>query len=127
MFIFGKIYKRYVHDITIAIESIMSNKLKSVLTALGIIFGVAAVISMLAIGNGAQQEIIDQMKMVGVNNVIVNSIFEEADTQSSTEENGGKKKQKFSPGLTLSDMETIKEIVPSVKHISPEIRITYAR
>lgn len=123
MFIFGKIYKRYVHDITIAIEAIMSNKLKSVLTALGIIFGVAAVISMLAIGNGAQQEIMDQMKMVGVNNVIVNSIFEEADTQSSTEENGGKKKQKFSPGLTLSDMETIKEIVPSVKHISPEISL----
>lgn len=101
----------------------MSNKLKSVLTALGIIFGVAAVISMLAIGNGAQQEIMDQMKMVGVNNVIVNSIFEEADTQSSTEENGGKKKQKFSPGLTLSDMEAIKEIVPSVKHISPEISL----
>ncbi|HPD95054.1 MAG: ABC transporter permease [Bacteroidales bacterium] len=123
MFIFGKIYKRYVHDITIAIEAIMSNKLKSVLTALGIIFGVAAVISMLAIGNGAQQEIMDQMKMVGVNNVIVNSIFEEADTQSSTEENGGKKKQKFSPGLTLSDMEAIKEIVPSVKHISPEISL----
>ena len=41
--------QRYMHDIIIALEAIMSNKLKSMLTALGIIFGVAAVISMLAI------------------------------------------------------------------------------
>ncbi len=70
-------YKRYVHDINIAIESILANKLKSILTALGIIFGVAAVISMLAIGKGAQKEILDQIKMVGVNNILINPIFEE--------------------------------------------------
>ena len=57
---------RYFHDIEIAVESIVSNKLKSMLTALGIIFGVAAVIAMLAIGRGAKQEIMEQMKMVGV-------------------------------------------------------------
>ena len=44
---------RYFHDIIIAIESIMANQLRSILTALGIIFGVAAVITMLAIGKGA--------------------------------------------------------------------------
>lgn len=100
----------------------MANKLKSVLTALGIIFGVAAVISMLAIGNGAQQEILEQMKMVGVNNIIVNSIFEAPDSQSESE-NGNKQKQKFSPGLTLSDLEAIQQVVPSVVHISPEINL----
>ncbi len=57
--------ERYFHDIVIALESILANKLKSILTGLGIIFGVGAVISMLAIGNGAQQEILEQMKMVG--------------------------------------------------------------
>ena len=56
---------RYLHDVIIAMESILANKLKSVLTGLGIIFGVAAVISMLAIGNGARQEILEQIKMVG--------------------------------------------------------------
>jgi putative ABC transport system permease protein len=45
-----KFILRYAHDIEIAVESIISNKLKSMLTALGIIFGVAAVIAMLAIG-----------------------------------------------------------------------------
>ncbi|HPS04723.1 MAG TPA: ABC transporter permease, partial [Tenuifilaceae bacterium] len=118
-----KLYKRYLHDINIAIEAIMANKLKSALTALGIIFGVAAVISMLAIGNGAQQEILEQMKMVGVNNIIVNSIFEAPDTQTSEEENGTKQKQKFSPGLTLKDVEAIQQIIPSVKRISPEISL----
>jgi len=47
---------RYLHDIVIAIESIAANQMRSLLTALGIIFGVAAVITMLAIGRGAQQE-----------------------------------------------------------------------
>lgn len=122
MFQIDRLYRRYSHDITIALEAILANKLKSVLTALGIIFGVAAVISMLAIGNGAQQEILEQMKMVGVNNIIVNSIFEAPDSQSESE-NGNKQKQKFSPGLTLSDLEAIQQVVPSVVHISPEINL----
>ncbi len=116
-------YKRYVHDINIAIESILANKLKSILTALGIIFGVAAVISMLAIGKGAQQEILEQIKMVGVNNILINPIFEEPDDQQSQEENGNKQKRKFSPGLTLADVDAIKKIVPSVSRISPEISL----
>ena len=112
--------KRYFHDIVIALESILSNKLKSVLTALGIIFGVAAVISMLAIGNGAQQEILEQIKMVGVNNIVINPIVQD---EGSNEENGANEEQqsKFSRGLTLLDAESINKIVPSVKMISPEI------
>jgi putative ABC transport system permease protein len=115
-------YKRYIHDVTIAVESILANKLKSMLTALGIIFGVAAVISMMAIGNGAQQEILDQMKMVGVNNIIINPIFEEQDDAGEAE-GGERQRRKFSPGLTLLDMEAIKEIIPSVQKASPEISL----
>ncbi|HNV81230.1 MAG: ABC transporter permease [Tenuifilaceae bacterium] len=115
-------YKRYIHDINIAIESILANKLKSMLTALGIIFGVAAVISMLAIGNGAQKEILDQIKMVGVNNIVINPIFEEAD-ENSDSDNGERQSKKFSPGLTLLDVEAIQEIVPSVQRISPEVSL----
>jgi putative ABC transport system permease protein len=116
-------YKRYIHDVNIAIESIMANKLKSMLTALGIIFGVAAVISMLAIGNGAQKEIIDQIKMVGVNNIVVIPIFEEKDEASSEGENGERQKRKFSPGLTLADVDAISQIIPSVQRISPEVSL----
>ena len=110
--------KRYFHDVVIAFDAIMANKLKSILTALGIIFGVAAVISMLAIGKGAQQEILEQIKMVGVNNILISPIIQ---TQESSEEEGEKQQNKFSPGLTLHDVEAIKDILPSVKRISPEI------
>ncbi len=113
--------ERYFHDITIAIESIISNKIKSLLTALGIIFGVAAVISMLAIGNGAQQEILEQIKLAGVNNIIVNSLFEEEEENS--EENTDNKKKKFSRGLTVADAEAIKDILPTVSRISPEVAL----
>lgn len=117
-------YKRYIHDVNIAVESILANKLKSILTALGIIFGVGAVISMMAIGFGTQQEILDQMKMVGVNNIIINPIFEEVDESGGDGTDGGERqRRKFSPGLTLADVEAIQEIVPSVQRISPEISL----
>lgn len=111
-------FKRYSHDIRIAVESILSNKLKSILTALGIIFGVAAVISMLAIGKGAQQEILDQIKMVGVNNIVINPIVQD---KSSNDSQGEKQQNKFSRGLSVLDVDAIENTFPSVKRISPEI------
>lgn len=113
-----KFILRYFHDIEIAVESIVSNKLKSMLTALGIIFGVAAVIAMLAIGKGAKQEIMEQMKMVGVNNILINPVIPD---KSSTTSEGEKQQKKFSRGLNLLDVEAIKQTLPSVKRISPEI------
>ncbi len=111
-------FKRYGHDIRIAVESILANKLKSILTALGIIFGVAAVISMLAIGKGAQQEILDQIKMVGVNNILISPIVQD---KSSDSQEGEMQLNKFSRGLTLLDVEAIRNTIPAVKRISPEI------
>lgn len=116
-------FKRYIHDINIAVESILANKFKSMLTALGIIFGVGAVISMMAIGNGAQQEILSQMEMVGVNNIVINPIFEEVDDAGDDSGNGERESKKFSPGLTILDMEAIKKIIPSVQRISPEVSL----
>ena len=110
---------RYFHDIEIAVESIISNKLKSILTALGIIFGVAAVIAMLAIGKGAKQEILEQMKMVGVNNILVNPVIPDKSSTATLE--GEKQQKKFSRGLNMLDVTAIRETLPSVKRISPEI------
>jgi putative ABC transport system permease protein len=111
-------FKRYQHDMRIAVESILANKLKSILTALGIIFGVAAVISMLAIGKGAQQEILDQIKMVGVNNILISPIVQEK--ESGTDESE-RQLNKFSRGLTLLDVDAIRSTIPAVQRISPEI------
>ncbi len=114
-------FRRYLHDIIIAVEAIMANKLKSILTALGIIFGVAAVISMLAIGQGAQKEILDQIKLVGVNNIIIEPIIDQS--SSSTSEEGKKESKKFSNGLNLLDVQAIREVIPTVKAVSSEIQL----
>ena len=68
----------------------MANKLRSLLTGLGIIFGVAAVIAMMAIGSGAQEEILEQIKLVGVNNIVITPIVEQEEKQlEATESDEG--------------------------------------
>jgi putative ABC transport system permease protein len=98
----------------------IANKVRSLLTALGIIFGVAAVIAMLAIGNGAQREILDQIKLVGVNNIVIKPIVEQKE-EKIEEQTGQKDKKKFSPGLTMRDVNNIKQTIPGIASISPEI------
>uniref|UniRef100_UPI0040477C34 ABC transporter permease n=1 Tax=Roseivirga sp. TaxID=1964215 RepID=UPI0040477C34 len=103
----------------IALEAVLANQLRSLLTALGIIFGVAAVIAMLAIGNGAQKEILEQIELVGVNNIIVQPVVEQVEQQLGQADEDDKKK--FSPGLKLLDVENIRESIPGIQKISPEI------
>lgn len=114
------INERLKANFLIALEALISNQTRSLLTALGIIFGVAAVISMLAIGNGTQAEINEQMKLVGVNNIVIEPVVEQKE-ENLDENTGRKEKEKFSPGLRLVDAESIKEVVPTVRKISPEI------
>ncbi|HEY9007813.1 MAG TPA: ABC transporter permease [Ohtaekwangia sp.] len=117
---------RVLANLSIAIGAVISNKVRSLLTALGIIFGVAAVIAMLAIGNGAQREILDQIKLVGVNNIVIKPIIEQKE-EKIEEQVGQKGKKKFSPGLTMRDVENIKTTIPGIASISPEIILdTYA-
>lgn len=106
-----------------ALEAVMANRLRSLLTALGIIFGVAAVIAMMAIGNGAQQEILEQIKLVGVNNIIIEPVVEQVEEEVQDGPGGGPgaEKNKFSPGLRMLDVEAIQEVIPGIQRISPEV------
>ena len=122
--------ERYIYIFNIALEAVFLNKFRSILTALGIIFGVAAVITMMAIGNGAKKEILDQMKLVGVNNIVISpkpdkpkSTASQSSNESSQsqEQQTDKNKGKFSPGLSLKDAEAIKIIIPTVSTVSPEV------
>jgi putative ABC transport system permease protein len=112
--------ERYLANFYIALEAMLANKVRTLLTALGIIFGVAAVIAMLAIGNGAQQEVLEQIKLVGVNNIVITPIVEQIEEDLSQGE-GEKEKVRFSPGLTLLDVQSIQQLVPNIKLVSPEI------
>jgi len=113
--------ERLIANLTIAFEAVLSNRVRSILTGLGIIFGVAAVIAMLAIGNGAQKEIIDQIKLVGLNNIVIKPIIEQTEEQVSSDDPFNKEKNKYSPGLTLKDKNAVTKMLPNIQAISPEI------
>ena len=105
-----------------AIEAVSHNKLRAGLTSLGILFGVASVIAMLAIGNGAEQEILQQMKLLGANNIVITPIVEQKEGKVEAK-NGKKESKKFSPGLTYLDALAIRRTIPDVAAASSEIVI----
>src|SRR5690554_131893 len=121
-------FERYSYNIASGVEAIFANRVKSFLTALGIIFGVAAVISMLAIGNGAEQEILEQIKMVGVNNIIISptELAIDAQQQSTSNDEPQVSSKKYSRGLTLLDADAIQEVIPSVSKVCPVITFNYS-
>jgi len=65
--------QRFILNFNIGLQALFQNRFRAVLTSLGIILGVASVIAMLAIGKGAEKEILEQIKEVGSNNVIIKS------------------------------------------------------
>ena len=94
---------KYIHILRIEGDALMVNKTRTLLTALGIIFGVAAVIAMMAVGNGARKEILDQMKLVGVNNIIITPKSDITQKNEEEAEQSKNLKKGFSAGLSMSD------------------------
>ena len=82
------------------LDNLRAHKLRSALTMLGMIFGVAAVIAMLSIGAGAQQQVIAFIEQLGVHNVIVEA-REAGDSQTL------QKIRKISSGLSFQDLRSI--------------------
>lgn len=100
-------------NVAVGLGGLLAHKLRSVLTALGIIFGVAAVIAMLSIGEGARREALEQIRLMGVNNIIIRS-------KEPTKQSFSQAKANFSPGLTMLDGQAIAEICPNVSAIVPQ-------
>jgi putative ABC transport system permease protein len=101
----------------ISVKGLQSNKLRAGLTMLGIVFGVAAVIAMMSIGEGARQETLQQIELMGTNNIIIK--------RTVPSDIGQEAKASFSPGLTLNDSKAIKELNPLVEFITPELETTF--
>jgi putative ABC transport system permease protein len=114
--------QHFVQSLRIALEAITHNRLRAALTSLGIVFGVGSVISMLAIGTGAKQEILEQMKLLGANNIIITPIVEQEEGKIEEDVLAKKtEKKRFSPGLTLEDAACIRRTLPGVEFVSPEV------
>jgi putative ABC transport system permease protein len=116
----GQIIAHVLFSMRIAVVAVSHNKLRAGLTSLGILFGVASVIAMLAIGKGAEQEILEQMRLLGSNNIIITPLVEQKEGNQN-EEKDEKQIKKFSPGLTYADADAIRRVVPHVETTSGEV------
>jgi putative ABC transport system permease protein len=115
----------FIFSVRTALEAVSHNKLRASLTSLGILFGVASVIAMLAIGKGAEQEILEQMQQLGSNNVIVMPLVKQTE-EDLREDQQERQVERVSPGLTRADASAIAEVIPAVDATSGEIVLNTA-
>ena len=97
----------FLESFKIALASIFANKMRSFLTILGIIIGIAAVIAILAVGNGAITQITGTFSDLGSSTISVSTSRDATDTQK----------------ITIKDIKALKESIPTINRISPNVTI----
>jgi len=107
----------WLPDVGRSIENLLLHKLRTLLTMLGMIFGVAAVVAMLSIGAGAQQQVMAFIEDLGVRNLIV-------EARESTDFQAFQKMRQQSPGLTFRDIRAMQATVPGLELVSARKRFT---
>ena len=105
----------FIDALTDAWEELWHHKLRTALTLLGMVFGVGAVIAMLSIGEGAEQEALSLIDSMGLRNVLVNA--------RGMDEQQLKEIREHSIGLSLRDIEVAEETLPFIENISAEKQV----
>ncbi len=104
----------FLASLRIALRALMVNKMRSILTMLGIIIGVSAVIAMIAVGSGAKARIAEQIASMGSNLLIILS--------GSSTSGGMRWGSGTVPTLTVDDAKAILSEVPAVKYVAPNLQ-----
>src|SRR5437867_5580869 len=110
-------HEQWIPDLRLGLQNLLLHRLRSLLTMLGMIFGVAAVVSMLSIGAGARQKVMALIEQMGVRNLIV-------EAKETTEWQAHQKIRKISPGLTLQDFRIIRDDVGDILASTPRKRFS---
>ena len=113
-------WSQYLPDLKLGFQNLVLHKLRTLLTMMGMIFGVAAVVSMLSIGAGAQQQVMAFIEQLGVRNLIV-----EAREAASWEES--RNRRKTSPGLSMADLRIIRANVDGIVLSTPRKKFVPSR
>jgi len=104
----------------LGLHNLRLHKLRSFLTSLGIIFGVAAVICMLSISEGASADEMRMIELLGTKNIIINSVKPPQTTQSGS---GASNMVEF--GITRDDVNRIRDSVTHIAHVVPLKTVAY--
>ena len=107
---------RLNRTIRLGLKSLWLHRLRSLLTALGIVFGVSSVIAMLAIGEGASYEAQEQIKSLGSQNIILKSVKPPEEQKVS---NQGSQNYLLAYGINYKDVDRIRETIPGVSVVIP--------
>ncbi|MGB2823708.1 MAG: ABC transporter permease [Phycisphaerae bacterium] len=107
---------RLFRNISLGTKNLLLHKLRSLLTVLGLVFGVGSVIAMLAVGEGASQKALDDIRKLGSNNIIISSI-KPTNEDGSSSATGKSFVHAF--GLKYEDEVRIRETMPSVRRTVP--------
>jgi putative ABC transport system permease protein len=107
----------FMPELMLGLENLRAHKLRSLLTMLGMIFGVAAVVAMLSIGAGAQQEVMAFIEQLGVRNLIVEA-REAGDGQAL------QKVRQLSAGLSFKDVRVIQSNLDNITAVTARKRFT---
>ncbi len=110
-------WKQFLPDLRLGLQNLFSHKLRTLLTMLGMIFGVAAVVSMLSIGAGAQQKVMAFIEQLGVRNLIV-------EARESNNWPEYQKVRKLSQGLTFQDLRIVQANVNGIAEATARKRFT---
>jgi len=113
-------FSRYFSDLLLAAENLLAQKIRTALTGLGMVFGVGAVIGMLAIGAGARQESLRFIEELGVRNLLVQSIPAGGPEEFQV-------RRRSSPGMTERDVRILEANIDALELISPRKSLRPAR
>ncbi len=103
-----------IETVKLGLNNLRLHKLRSLLTSLGIIFGVAAVICMLSISEGASADEMRLIQLLGTKNIIINSVKPQQTGQSSS-----RNTNLIAYGIHDEDVGSIKNTVPHIEHVVP--------
>jgi len=106
-------------SLTLGLKSLWLHRLRSLLTALGIVFGVSSVIAMLAIGEGASFEAQEQIRKLGSQNVIVRCVK----PPGSSNESSGSRSYILEYGVTARDVRQMLATIPGIRMVVPNREI----
>ena len=109
---------KFARNIWLGIENLLLHKLRSFLTMLGVVFGVGSVVAMLAVGEGASREALEQIRKLGRDNIIISSVKSAEEEQASTTHS-----HMSIYGLTYEDERRIAESFADIKQTAP-VKIT---
>jgi len=107
-----------LENIRNALGAIGSNKMRSALTMLGIIIGVASVVLMIAIGQGAQKSVTSRIQSLGTNLLVISP---GSPNQTNVRFGGGGGGGQGSSTLEETDIDAVRELVPGLAGLSPEL------